>query len=845
MKRTYLIVALLVFVVLTAGCTGNTGTTSTQGRTASENPTQGSVETTSSQSGGAGSSTGNSGGSVSGIADLLKGVVAKGFSVSENGYSYRAIKITVPAGKFLYYPYYHYNDEAFLLWSKYVLIYSPYDGKYLSGESAKPELELDGVMVLPAEVKLFYPNPEDDYHLMIGTDGKLRIVEYSDTVDVNGLDTSADAYETLAEYDFDANGLLITGEYDENDEFHYEFVAWKGNELRIYPYTEDQLDSKEKVQPVVYRLPSEIKDVPLYESDVLYVSTEGGFYIVPKPFSGYSKKAYKVSSSGLFAPVIEWNGDFAVYGNGKLEWIRTGLGEDGIYLTKKAEARASGIVSLYGPYMTGNGVLLASFNDGKVGIYGIYSSTYGSDEDKIEAIGWLNLKVPLKGLAGDYNPDADRIELIGLGSDGSLYVLSGTPARGAPPAGGTGGATGTQTETSTSTQTQTSTTETSTQSPTETQTSTPGKSELKAFYENGLVASGISFTKDGYSYTGIKVQAKIGKLYYFPYGDDSYLYAVWSNYLRRPYPWNAYSDYRDGEKPMVSGGLLEELPGVPKVIYEIPNGDQAIMVDEKGKLHILLGLKDKTIDGMDVSTFKSDVAYDFDADGVSIGSGGIGGGKIFIAWKGSELRLYAYSGDDVYVMLDEGKEIRVEPIVYNLPSKILEVNPHLDNDFIVIRAEDGVYIVANPRGHYKEDRNVYRVFGSAQFVGAHGYWGIDDLLVYANGKLYVLDCEYNEDSKTVDVTVKDSVSIPNVVGLYGEYDGNENNILLSLSDGTLVAYSYGWDDAKGDYAFKHLMDFHLGVPLAKFHTDYRPDDKWIQIMGIGTDGAFYIFEVQG
>ncbi len=271
------------------------------------------------------------------------------------------------------------------------------------------------------------------------------------------------------------------------------------------------------------------------------------------------------------------------------------------------------------------------------------------------------------------------------------------------------------------------------------------------------------------------------------------------------------------------------------------------MVDQSRRLHILLGLKRKDeINHVYVYVFKSDAVYNFDADGVSIGPG-LYGNRVFIAWKDNELRLYVYSDEQAYKMWDKGANITVEPLVYTLPEKIVRVNPYLDHNynFIVVTTDEGTYLVPNPSGHYSDDRNIYRIFGKNEFVGGVHYWGIGDLIVYSGGKLYKLEADYSESKRKMEVTIESTISVPNVVGLYGEYDHeSENNILLSLSDGTLLAYTYKWDDTIKGYTFKQLKTFNLGIPLKAFYSDFRPGNGLLALRGLGSNGHFYLFDAR-
>ncbi|WP_456366243.1 hypothetical protein [Thermococcus sp.] len=392
-------------------------------------------------------------------------------------------------------------------------------------------------------------------------------------------------------------------------------------------------------------------------------------------------------------------------------------------------------------------------------------------------------------------------------------------------------------------------TRTSTQSPgpsTGTQTSTSTTTQSASETAQGLgetfEVQGLNFTKGDYRYFGLRLTPKKGHLEYFPYGDDGYLYQITGKYVLRIYPYD--SDYWSGESstPEIEMPTPDLLPEKPKAFYGVPNGDDYLFAGKDGKLHLLVGYGGETeVNGITVNTFKAHVIYDFDATGVVIDKGD----NEYIAWNGRTMRVYAYTSDEHYEMWDRGEEILVEPHEYRFPSHIIEVNPYLDDDFIVVRTADGLYIVPKPNGRYGDDASVYPVLRTyVKFVGAIHYWGIGSLVAYYEDTLHLLEVDYNHDGHKIQVSVNSPVKVRNVIGMYGP-NSQEPYVILSTIDGNLLVYDYVWDDEKENYVFKPVKSYRLGAPLVRFYADYREDWNWIRVLGLSRDGTFYNLEISG
>ncbi|NPA47083.1 MAG: hypothetical protein GXO14_00370, partial [Thermococci archaeon] len=426
------------------------------------------------------------------------------------------------------------------------------------------------------------------------------------------------------------------------------------------------------------------------------------------------------------------------------------------------------------------------------------------------------------------------------GSDGVSYMLRGKLSEEMGNQTNSGRTETTSTGSSRETVTSTGTT---TETTTGTSTRATMEAELKRFLKDSYSVYGIVYSLNGYDYRGIRLTPKTGRLYYYPYGDDDSVYLVSGRYVLRIAPWDGNFFGGDRNTPVVDpeDQTLIVLPAAARLYYSIPNGDNAIMVDSGGKLHVLVGLRE--VHGSDISwnVFMSNAVYDFDAEGLGLYT--YGKYVTYIAWRGNELRLYVYDDDEDYEMHTRGANLTVRPRVYRLPGRILEVNPYLDPDFLVIRTDEGTYVLPTPYGHYGNDTNVYRIDGYVRFIGFYSYGGINELIAYSGGRLYTLEADYSEYGKNVTVKKGSFLDVSNVVGVYGASDQDEY-VAVSEKDGTLKVYQRVWNSGRGRYEFVLRREFSFKAPFRRFVFDYRPEHGWMRTMGTGSDGSFYIYEVR-
>ncbi len=620
------------------------------------------------------------------------------------------------------------------------------------------------------------------------------------------------------------SNLAVGWDYDGN---YIYYVTWGGNRVWVVGFTNeglsDLLDGNgKKPGPKVFTFDSPVNAVIVGENG-LYV-WEGNRLHVFNTLSGpealEESSVVEVPENGHYHLDFGESSDVLTFydGNNVLILHLTG---DGLERKETASLPGYDFVG----YDSQNWVIFA--------FKGSQLDFYDYDPDISKATYKGSLKLPVKAKSGHafISTEGDAYAYF-WGIDGRYYAVNGELNEEEPA--------GTSGESETETQTSTQTSSPSTETQTTTSTTAPGQSGSADVLQNPFNVEGINFTRGDYHYFGVKIVPREGHLEYFPYGDEVYLYHLLGKYVFRisPWPydyWNGYSS-----EPELKVPTPDLLPVEPKAFYGVPNGDDYLLAGKDGKLHILVGYGDETeINGVTVDTFKTHITYDFDADGVVIDKNHYE----YIAWKGNLLRVYAYTDDEHYQMWDKGREIRVSPAVYELPERIVEVNPYLDDYFLVVRTEGGLYLIAKPNGYYKDDHNIYRVVnGYVKFVGAIHYWGIGALIVYKDGTVYHLDVNYDSDEHTIEVTIGAKVEIPNAVGLYGEHS-QEPYFVVSTSDGKLLVYDYVWDNTKRAYVFKLAKGYDPGVPLVKLYTDYRPEWKWIKVLGLSDDGTFYNLEI--
>ncbi|WP_297550379.1 hypothetical protein [Thermococcus sp.] len=814
------LVFIMVFIVISAGCTGNSGVT-TQRPTERASPESG-YETSSSES-----RTDET--APASIGELYQLTHVKYFS---DGAKWLEIFVDKSRWKSSAEEFHFNSPESAWFYSSGHLYAFEYGGEALYDYAKYNEQRPYPWFILrvPYEPVAFDRAGPKASILILDNEGKLHLVIY-DEDKIEEWPSEDDLKvmyfpEIKEEFSWAVGGnrLAVGWDYDEN---YIYYATWGGNRVWVVGFTNEGLSdlldgNRRKPGPRVFTFDSPVKAVIVGENG-LYV-WEGNRLHVFNTLSG--PKALEESSTvgvpenGHYHLDFGESSDVLTFydGNNVLILHLTGDG-----LERKDTASLPGYDFV--GYDSQNWVIFA--------FKGSQLDFYDYDPDFSKATYKGSLKLPAKAKSGHafISTEGDAYAYF-WGIDGRYYAVNSELNEEGPA--------GTSGESETGTQTSTRTSGSSTETQTTTSTTAPGQSGSADVLQNPFNVQGINFTRGDYKYFGIKVVPKEGYLMYFPYGDRSYFYQLVSRYVFRIYPypydyWNGYSS-----EPELKVPTPDLLPAEPKAFYGVPNGDDYLLAGRNGKFHILVGYGDETeVNGIAVDTFKTHIAYDFDADGVVIDKNHYE----YIAWKGNVLRVYAYTDDEHYAMWDKGKEIRVSPSIYELPEKILEVNPYLDKNFLVVRTEGGLYLIPKPNGYYKDDHNIYRVInGYVKFVGAIHYWGIGALIVYKDGTVYHLDVNYDSDERSMTLTVDAGIEIPNVVGLYGAHS-QEPYFVVSTSDGKLLVYDYAWDDTKRAYVFKLAKSYDLGVPLVKFYTDYRPEWKWIKVLGLSDDGTFYNLEI--
>lgn len=847
--RKALIALLIVGVVLVAGCMGGTSEKSTGGGqtgTSQQTTAGGNQGTT-------GESPSESGGTVSSPEEIgqrghvelfnengLKGITVHvdGSSWMSNGNAYNTLFDYAPmfySGGNLYI--YQYSDESF-------------SQVYTDGT-----LEVYPFIVLKMPVKgveFTFAGPQDSI-LTVGADGKLYLVVY-DLDERKSWPSEDDRkvvyfYKTKRVESWDLNVKHVAAGSEKDDEYVY-YVAWNGNEVYVIGWSSEDLfdytrGEGQKAEAKRFSFDN-VRDV-LVGKQGIYVLSGGKLYVINTVDGPEGVKVSAEVDVGENAQLsLDEGSDYDLVSVYDGKTLKLMVFEDGkLDEDYQAEIKLEGYESVY-VYLPSSGVEFVALKGNRAYFY-----TFDFTYHETTLVGYLDL--PVKPVWASGHIDGWDVGVIAFwGDDGKYYRLfevlkteqtgesqSGESEGTAEESGGSGTSSGTSGESGGSTSTGTSESGQGTEASFEDQ--------LKNFLENAYTVEGLVYAKEGYSYRGIKITPRTGRLYYFPYGYENTLFLLDGDKVIRIVPWD--QDFFDGKTdnpnidPHDTGSVrITLLPAKAKLYYAIPNGDYAVMVDENGKLHVLMGLEWHSGNDVEWSTFKSDVVYDFDASGVLIQS--FWSNYLFYAWKDNELRIYVYNPDTAYKMWDEGANITVEPRVYSLPDRIREVNPYIADDFIVVLTDEGTYLVPNPVGHYGEDTNIYRIDDRVDLIGAYHYWYLNELLAYSNGKLYGLAPDYSDTEKTMTVEKGSYVSISNVVGLYGDY-GGEEFIALSLSDGKLPVYQHTWNDQKRAYEFALRKTFYLPAPLVKFTFDYRPEWDWIKVLGLGADGSFYNFEIQG
>ena len=626
------------------------------------------------------------------------------------------------------------------------------------------------------------------------------------------------------------SNLAVGWDYDEN---YIYYVTWGGNKVWVVGFTNEGLSdlldgSGKKPTPKVLTFDSPVKAAIVGEKG-LYVWAGGGLHIFntlsgPEALEESSK--VEVPEKGSYHLDFGKSSDVLTFYDGKNVLILHLTGDG---LERKGTASLPGYDFV--GYDSQNWVIFA-FKGSQLDFY-----DYDPDLSKATYKGSLKLPASTKNGHAFISTEGDAYAYF-WGTDGRYYMVNGELSEEGPAGASTETSGGSETETQTSTQTSSSPTETQTS----TSTATPGESGAGQSFEDTLEVQGINFTRGDYHYFGIRIIPRKGRIAYFPYGDERYLYQLVGRYVFRisPWPydyWNGYSS-----KPELELPTPDLLPVEANAFYGVPNGDDYLFSGKDGKLHILVGYGGETeVNGVTVDTFKAHVAYNFNAVGVVIDKGN----NEYIAWNGRTMRIYAYTDDQHYKMWDKGEEIRVEPRQYRFPSHIIEVNPYLDDDFIVVRTADGLYIVPKPNGRYGDDASVYPVLRTyVKFVGAIHYWGIGSLVAYYGNTLHQLEVKYNHDEHRIQVSVDSPVRIRDVIGMYGPHS-QEPYVVLSTIDGDLLVYDYVWDNAKGSYVFKLVKKYDLRVPLVRFYADYRAEWNWIKVLGMDNKGRFYNLEIRG
>lgn len=807
---TFLVVFAIAFMVVTGGCIGQTESNSPTSSQSEESSSVGSYTTSSESRPTQSTSPGNGVGGIEGLYGLTHVKYSsdgtKWISVWVDNAQWRSnspeFHFITPESSWFYssghlYAF-DYGGETLYRYSKegnqtpypWFLLKMPYDG--IAFHRAGPE---GAILVLDREGKLHLIVYDQDKTEKWPSNGYPKVIYYP---------------EIKQEFSWDVGGnhLAAGWNYDEN---YIYYVTWGGNKVWMVSFTNSELadlldGTGEKPKLKAFTFDSNVNGV-IVGNHGIYVWAGGKLHAFDME-AGKEVSATDVPGDGKYYLDIEPNEDVLCFYDGTNAVI--------LYLSN-GELNGKETVSISGYDFVGYdkyGGIIFAFKGVQVDFY-----DYDPGLSDLEYRGSLALPAVVDTGDAFISTDGDAYAYF-WGTDGRYYAVNGELRE----------------ITETQTSTQTPGTETKTQTSTSTTTPGTGSSVL----ENPFNAEGINFTKNGYQYFGLKMTPKEGYFEYFPYGDEAYLYQVIGKYVLRIYPWD--SNYWGGRSstPEIKVPTPDLLPVEPKAFYGVPNGDDYLLAGKDGKLHVLVGYGGETgVNGVTVDTFKAHIAYDFDADGVVIDKTY----NEYIAWKGKTLRVYAYTDDEHYAMVDEGKEIYVTPAVYELPESIVEVNPYLDDDFLVVRTEGGLYLIPKPNGRYGDDTHIYRIMkGYVDFVGGIHYWRIWDLIAYKDGTVYHLEVDYDSDEFSMKVTIDAKVDVPGVVGLYG-LDSQEPYFAVFTSDGRLLVYDYVWDDAEKGYVFKLVKSYDFDVPLVRFYADYRPEWGRIEVRGTDRDGTFYIIRI--
>ncbi|GAB6135503.1 hypothetical protein [Thermococcus prieurii] len=848
--RKALLVLAMVAVVLAAGCMGGTTEkpTSSEGGTAiatspsAAHEATGGSQTTS--SGTAETSTGTSGTVTSleeiaslGHVELFRGngvgikVYVEGSSWVSSGNAYNTRFDYAPmfySGGNLYV--YQYADESF---------------SYAYEDGTLKEYPFI-VLAIPVKGVDFTLGGPSGSILVVSDDGTLHFISYdTDEYQKWPEDKPKIAYfrKIKAHETWKLGVENVVAGSDGSDEYVY-YVAWGGNKAYVIGMTAEEAlklarGDGSKPQAREFTFDSGIKDV-LIGNDGIYVLSGGKLYIIniaDGPGSLGITETVDAAGAGQMSLDTGENYDYlALYNGSTVLVMRVSEGR----VKEKASYPLTGFERVQ-VYVRSGDIDLTAVKGGEMVFYDV---SLGSTS--LERMGYVALPAGVKWFEGSYPYAGATVVLWDENGNYYKFAANLTTGQGGGTSGGsnetgtseTSGGSGTENG-SGGTETETSTQSTSTPS-----ASTSSEGSLKYFLENAYTVEGFVYTRDGHSYRGIKIRPKLGRLYYFPYGYDSVIFLVYGDKVLSIVPWDP--DFFDGttDKPSIdpydTGAVdLILLPVKARLYYSLPNEDYAAMVDQNGRLHILMGLKRHVGDEIEWYTFMSDAVYSFNASGIVAQS--FWSNYLVFAWKGSELRVYIYNSDATSEMWNGEANVTVEPRVYSLPGRIREVNPYIADQFVVVLTDEGTYILPNPVGRYKDDTNVYRIDGRVDLIGAYHYWYLDELLAYSNGKLYGLAPDYSNGK--VSVEKGPYTTVPSVVGLYGANDQDEF-IALSLGDGTLAVYQHVWNDQKQGYEFAFRKNLYLPAPLVRLTFDYRPDIKWTRILGLGTDGSFYNFEVR-
>ena len=819
----FFVVFVVVFMVVASGCMGGTGEGTSTQQLGETSQTGGYETSTGVQTSGGSSLPSETGtGGIEGLYGLTH------VEYSSDGTKWVSVWVDNAQWESSSPGFHFMTPESPWFYSSGHLFLFEYGGETLyeyakeNDETPQPWI----IMKVPYEGIDFHRGGLRASIVVLDRNGKLHLLLYN-TDKIEEWPSTGDLKtlyfpEVEKEFSWDVGGNhLVTGwDYDEN---YIYYVTWGGNRVWIVGFTNEEFTdlveyNGKKPEPKVFTFDSSVKGVIIGDHGIyIWEGNRVHAFKLATPDSLEESATVEVPETDLYSQYFgEYDDVLCFYDGEKVNMFRFSDGQ----LQERETVTLPGYDYVR---CDPKDFELIAFKGNRVDFY-----SYDSSIDVTEYEGTLSLPAEVKIGYAYISTEGDAYAHF-WGTDGKYYMVNGELGEEGPAGTSTGTPSESETETQTPTQTSTSTT-------------TPGGSGSGDILQNPFEVDGIDFTRGDYKYFGIKVVPREGYLMYFPYGDESYLYQLVGRYVFRIYPWpydywNGYSSEPELEVP-----TPDLLPEEPKVFYGVPNGDDYLLAGKDGKLHILVGYGDETeVNGITVDTFKTHIAYDFDADGVVID-------KVYneyIAWKGNILRVYAYTDDEHYAMWDEGDEIYVDPVEYEFPERIIEVNPYLDEDFLVVRTEGGLYLTTKPSSNYADDPYIYRIVeGYVDFVGAIHYWGIWDLIVYKDGTLYHLDVEYSPDEYRMELTVDAQIDIPDVIGLYGP-DSQEPYFVVSTSDGRLLVYEYVWDDGKQGYVFKLAKSYDLGIPLVKFYADYRPEWDWIKVLGISEDGTFYNLEITG